>query len=75
VYIAYLNRHGPGEVCRTNAAQHECTTQWSPWPWLLVGLVLVAAGVLLFRRAGGRGGGSGQGVRATGPAPEARGRP
>jgi hypothetical protein len=53
VYIAYINRHGPGEVCRTAATEHECTTQWSPWPWLLVGLGLTAVGVWLFRRVGG----------------------
>jgi hypothetical protein len=53
LYIAYLNRDGPGDVCRTSATEHSCTSQWSPWPWLAVGTVLVVAGVVLFRRASG----------------------
>ena len=52
LYIAYLNRDGPGEVCRSSATEQSCTSEWSPWPWLVLGLVLVAAGVALFRRAG-----------------------
>ena len=51
LYVAYLNRDGPGEVCRSSATQQSCTSEWSPSPWLVVGLVLVAGGVLLFRRA------------------------
>jgi hypothetical protein len=51
LYIAYLNRDGPGQVCRSSATEQTCTSEWSPWPWLVVGLVLVADGVLLFRRA------------------------
>jgi hypothetical protein len=49
--IAYLNRDGPGRVCETSATEQTCSTEWSPWPWLVVGVVLVAGGVLLFRRA------------------------
>jgi hypothetical protein len=49
--IAYLNRHGPGEYCETSATETHCTSEWSPWPWLVVGVLLGAAGVLLFRRA------------------------
>jgi di/tricarboxylate transporter len=67
VYIAYLNRDGPGEVCRINPTGQECTSEWSPWPWLVLGIVLVAAGVLLFRRFGGRRGD--QRVHASGSAP------
>ena len=51
VFIAYLNRHGPGEYCETTATEQHCTSEWSPWPWLVVGLVLVAGGALLFREA------------------------
>ena len=49
--IAYLNRHGPGDYCETSATEQSCTSEWSPWPWLVVGVLLVAGGVLLFRRA------------------------
>lgn len=49
LYIAYLNRDGPGTVCTAfgNGGQ-QCTEEWSPWPWLLIGVALVALGVALF---------------------------
>jgi hypothetical protein len=52
LYVAYLNRDGPGWVCRTygNGAQ-TCEDAGSPWPWLLIGTALVLTGVLLFERA------------------------
>jgi hypothetical protein len=50
LYIAYLNRDGPGTVCSSTAGGSSCTDEWSPWPWILVAVVLVAAGVLVFIR-------------------------
>jgi bacteriorhodopsin len=73
LYIAYLNRHGPGEVCGHSVTDHHCTTEWSPWPWLFVGVLLLAAGVVLlrvFRRAGDD---RGQRVRAAGSSPSGPG--
>lgn len=51
LYVAYLNRDGPGWVCRTygNGGQ-TCEDAGSPWPWLLIGTALVVTGVLLFER-------------------------
>jgi hypothetical protein len=49
--VGYLNRHGPGDYCETSATAQTCTSEWSAWPWLIVGVLLVAGGVLLFRRA------------------------
>ena len=46
--IAYLNREGPGVVCTTTATDQSCTTEWSPWPWLAAGIVLISAGLALF---------------------------
>jgi hypothetical protein len=46
--IAYLNRKGPGQVCTTTVAAQSCTTEWSPWPWLAAGTVLLIAGLMLF---------------------------
>jgi hypothetical protein len=46
--VAYLNRGGPGNVCTTTATSQSCTTEWSPWPWLAAGLLLVAAGAVTF---------------------------
>ncbi len=46
--VAWLNRDGPGDVCRAiGDAGQECTEEWSPWPWLAAGVALVAAGVVL----------------------------
>jgi len=47
LYVAYLNRSGPGTVCHAISGGTECTDEWSPWPWLVIGLVLLAAGVVL----------------------------
>ena len=51
LYVAYLNRNGPGWVCRSygNGGQ-TCEDSGSPWPWLLIGAALVATGILLFER-------------------------
>jgi hypothetical protein len=46
-YLAYLNRGGPGTVCTATATGGTCTQEWSPWPWLGVGLCLVVAGAAL----------------------------
>ena len=46
--IAYLNRKGPGQVCTTTVTAQSCVTEWSPWPWLAAGTVLISAGLALF---------------------------
>lgn len=46
IYLAYLNRGGPGEVC--NRAATVCTDEYSPWPFLVAAVVLVAAGIAGF---------------------------
>lgn len=52
LYIALLNRGGPGMVCSSykNGGQ-ACTEEYSPWPFILIGAVLVAVGVILFVRS------------------------
>jgi hypothetical protein len=49
-WLAVQNRAGPGEVCETTPTVSTCTEQFSPWPFLLVGLALLAAGVWVLRR-------------------------
>ncbi|GAA4844219.1 hypothetical protein GCM10023221_23080 [Luteimicrobium xylanilyticum] len=47
--VAWLNRHGPGDTCTAHAGG-PCvadTEELSPWPWLVAGVVLVVAGVVL----------------------------
>ena len=48
LYIAYLNRGGPGTVCTTTATGGGCSGEWSPWPFLAAGVLLIGAGAALF---------------------------
>lgn len=57
LYIAYLNRRGPGMVCTTTQTGGSCVQEWSPWPFVAAGLCLVGVGFavgLLMRRSRGR---------------------
>ena len=46
--VAYLNRAGPGTICTTVIGGQECNDEWSPWPWLAVGVILLVLGVAAF---------------------------
>jgi hypothetical protein len=58
LYVAYVNRAGPGTICTAVTGGQECHGEWSPWPWLAVGVILVVLGVAAFagrqRRASAR---------------------
>ncbi len=54
LYVAWLNRGGPGEVCTTTATSQSCTDAWSPWPFVVVAVVLLVTGVVVFVRQRGR---------------------
>jgi hypothetical protein len=61
LYVAYLNRDGPGTVCRTGRdGSQACIDEWSPWPWLVVGALTTSGG-----RCGIRGSGPRQSVSAS----------
>ncbi len=48
-YVAYLNRSGPGTICRAFGTYgQECVEEWSPWPWLAIGVVLLVGGCVWF---------------------------
>jgi hypothetical protein len=49
LYIAWLNRDGPGEVCRSSVGGESCLQEWSPWPFVAAAVVLVVGGLLLAR--------------------------
>jgi hypothetical protein len=53
-YVAWLNRGGPGNVCRVEENLTTCSEQWSPWPWVVAGIALAAVGIALFRRLGNK---------------------
>jgi hypothetical protein len=48
LYVAYLNRSGPGTVCSTTHSGQSCVDQYNPWPWLACGLIAVVAGLVVF---------------------------
>ena len=51
LYVAYVNRHGPGTVCYSNGhGGGGCSEYLNPWPWLVVGSVLVLAGIFTYVR-------------------------
>ena len=48
-YVAFLNRDGPGEICRSFASGgSSCTEEWSPLPWLFVGALFLLGGIAAF---------------------------
>jgi hypothetical protein len=50
LYIAYVQRQGPGTTCYTTATGGGCDEHLNPLPWLVIGLVLFVAGVVLHAR-------------------------
>lgn len=55
LYVAALNWQGPGERCTRDGDSVSCSDMSSPWPWLVIGLALVLAGVVLRIRRGADG--------------------
>jgi hypothetical protein len=49
LYVAWLNRGGPGEVCHTRFNGQECGDAWSPWPFLGVAVLFLVAAAFLLR--------------------------
>ncbi|WP_020141199.1 hypothetical protein [Streptomyces sp. 351MFTsu5.1] len=54
-YLAYLNRGGPGEVCHAISGGQACTDEYTPVPFLAVGVLLLVAGLVVHAMAGRRG--------------------
>lgn len=48
LYVAYLNRAGPGFFCTSTGLGATCSQHPSPWPWLIIGLILVIVGLVGF---------------------------
>ena len=48
LYLAYLNRAGPGTNCTSITGGQDCTGEWSPWPWLAAGVILLVLGAAAF---------------------------
>lgn len=56
-YLAWLNRGGPGDVCHAVSGGQTCTEEYTPVPFLVVGALLLVAGVVIHVLAGRGGGG------------------
>ena len=50
LFVAYVQRRGPGTICWHTADASGCDQYLDPRPWLVVGLALVVAGVILHIR-------------------------
>ncbi len=45
LYVAFLNRAGPGQICTVTDRSTSCTDEMSPWPWIAFAVALVAAAI------------------------------
>jgi len=45
LFVAYMQRRGPGTVCWHSATASGCDQYLNPWPWLIAGVLLVAVAV------------------------------
>ena len=50
LYVAWVQRDGPGTTCRHTATASGCDQHLNPLPWLVLGIILVAAGFLAHAR-------------------------
>jgi hypothetical protein len=57
LYVAYVQRKGPGTVYWHTATASGADQYLDPRPWLVAGLLLIAVGVVAFLRAHRRSGG------------------
>lgn len=52
LFIAYVQREGPGTTCWHTATASGCDGHLNPIPWLVIGLLLLLAGILLHQHHG-----------------------
>ena len=50
LYVAWVQRDGPGTTCWHTATASGCDQHLNPLPWLIVGVALVVAGVVTHAR-------------------------
>jgi hypothetical protein len=48
LYLAFLNRRGPGTICEVTSQSTHCADEWSPWPFVLVGTMLAVGGLTAY---------------------------
>ena len=47
LYLAWLNKDGPGEVCKPHNGGTMCGSEASPWPFLIVAVLMIATSIAL----------------------------
>ena len=52
LYVAWLNRAGPGTTCWQTATATGCDQHLNPLPWLLVGGLLFLGAIVAYARRG-----------------------
>ena len=50
LWVAYVQRQGPGTTCWHTATSAGCDQYLNPVPWLIVGITLVLTGLVAHRR-------------------------
>ena len=50
LYVAWLNRDGPGTVCTTDGSVTSCGDGVSPWPFVAMALLVAVTGIVSFVR-------------------------
>jgi hypothetical protein len=49
LFVAYVNRDGPGTTCWEHGATMGCGEHLNPLPWLLLGIAFVVGGFVAYR--------------------------
>ena len=52
LYVAWLQRAGPGTTCWHTATASGCDQHLNPLPWLLVGIAMFISGIVAHARRG-----------------------
>ncbi len=50
LFVAYVNRQGPGTLCWQHGTASGCDTYLNPLPWLVIGVAMVLAGIVVQAR-------------------------
>ena len=50
LYVAWVQRHGPGTTCWHTATASGCDQHLNPLPWLIAGVALMVTGVVAHTR-------------------------
>lgn len=49
IFVAYLNREGPGVTCWDHGTSSGCDEHLNPLPWLTIGLAFIVGGFVAHR--------------------------